>query len=300
MAIPPPPTAFKVTLNYVQFNRQWSEDFWSNQPDFPSVVAKVNNILTPATAFRHWAVYINYVRISNPFAARQSQIIHLRVADPPATLTDPAVTSTAAIYRLNTNQPGVSRSIWLRGLRADSIGRRQSTGQDFPAGGLDSGVQAYWTALVANGFGVLSLVPVDTSDNKRHPIPSITVLAPPMAGSPSQVQINTPDVYSVNATNRVILYRINQKLFPGLSGHFTVQPAVGNFIPQGYLTPMEAGTYNLTGAAFRAENYRFSSFIYNVSGQTNNCQFVEFDRRDTKGGPSSTRGRSRAKIRRSA
>jgi hypothetical protein len=296
----PNPSAFKVTLQYIQFNRKWNEDFWVSASDVASVVPKVNAILTPAMLFRHPACYINYVRISNPFAQRQSQILHQQIPLLTPGSIVPEVTSTAAIYRLNTSNFGVSRSIWLRGLPNASVQRRPTTGQDYPGGSLDAGVQAYYQALVDQGFGVLSLVPTDTTDNKRHPINSITVLAPPQPGTPSQVQINTPDVYVTQTPARVVLYRIPQKLFPALSGHFTIQPAVGSFIPQGYLTPLTAASYNVVGAAFRQELYRFSAFIANAVGQTNNCQFVEFDRRDTQGGPSSTRGRSRARIRRSA
>jgi hypothetical protein len=161
-------------------------------------------------------------------------------------------------------------------------------------------VQSYYAALVAQGFGILSLVPQDSGENKRHPISSITVLPPPQAGAQSQIQVNTPDTYTTQTPPRVVIYRVPQKLFPGLTGHFTITPAMGSFVPQGYLTLLQPATYNMTGSAFRQELYRFSSFISNPPGLTDNCQFVEFDRRDTKGGPSSTRGRSRARIKRSA
>lgn len=295
----PNPTAFKCTLQFKQFDRVWNEDFWSGASTLSQAITKTRAILSAATAFRHSATYISYFRVSNPFAQRQAQIVHLQV--PLSTPTgEPSVTSVSAIYRMNTENAGVSRSIWLRGLPANAVARRAATGQDYPAGSLDAGVQSYFAALVAQGFGILSLVPTDTGDNKRHPISSITVLPPPQAGAQSQVQINTPDVYLTQTPPRVILYRIPQKLFPGLTGHFTITPAVGNFIPQGYLTPLAPATYNMTASAFRQELYRFSGFLANPAGLTDNCQFVEFDRRDTKGGPSSTRGRSRAKIRRSA
>lgn len=296
----PNPAVFKVTIQYVQFTRVWNEDFWWGGSVFAQCINAVEQILTPALLFRHPACFINYVRISNPFQARQSQIIHQRVPLLTPGSIQPEVTSTAAIYRMNTNVAGVSRSIWFRGLPNASVARRPTTGQDYPAGNLDAGVQSYYSALIANGFGVLSLVPVDTGDNKRHPITSVTILPPPQAGAPSQVQINTPDTFVTQTPARVILYRIPQKLLPGLTGHFTITPSAGSFIPQGFLTPLAAATYNMVGSAFRQELYRFSNFIPNISGQTNNCQFVEFDRRDTKGGPSSTRGRSRARIRRSA
>jgi hypothetical protein len=294
----PNPNAFKVTLQYIQFNRVWNEDFWWAGTGLLSAIQKTRTILSAATALRHTAVYINYFRVSNPFAARQSEIIHQQI--PQNTPTgEPEVTAVAAIYKMSTNTPGVLRSIWLRGLPAGSVKRRITTGQDYPGGSLEAQVQAYYAALCAADFGIMSLVPVDTGDNKRHPITSITVLPPPQAGALSQVQINTPDVYVTQTPPRVILYRIPQKLFPGLTGHFTITPAVGSFIPQGYLTPLAPATYNLTSASFRQELYRFSPFTPNPSGSTDNCQFVEFDRRDTKGGPSSTRGRSRAKITRS-
>lgn len=295
----PNPTVFKVTLQYIQFSRKWNEDFWLQEAVMATAITKTRAILSAATAFRHTACYINYARISNPFAARQSQIIHTNI--PSGTPTgEPSVTAVAAIYRLNTSNAGVSRSIWLRGLPANAVARRASTGQDYASGTLEAGVQAYYAALVAQGFGTMSLVPQDNSDNKRHPIDSITVLAPPRPGALSQVQINTPDIYVTQTPPRVVLYRIPQKLFPGLAGHFTINPALGSFIPQGYLTPLAEGTTNLLGSAFRQELYRFSGFVANPSGLTDNCQFVEFDRRDTAGGPSSTRGRSRAKIRRSS
>lgn len=295
----PNPAVFKVTMQYVQFSRVWNEDFWWGGSTMSQAIAKTRLILSAATAFRHTATYINYFRVSNPFARRQAQIIHLQV--PLSTPTgEPSVTAVAAIYRMNTETSGVSRSIWLRGLPANAVARRAATGQDYPSGTLDAGVQAYFAALVANGFGVMSLVPTDSGDNQRHPISSITVLPPPQAGAQSQVQVNTTDVYTTQAPPRVILYRVPQKLFPGLTGHFTIRPAVGSFIPQGYLTPLAPATYNMTASAFRQELYRFSAFQANPSGLTDNCQFVEFDRRDTKGGPSSTRGRSRARIRRSA
>lgn len=295
----PNPNVFKVTLQYVQFNRVWNEDFWWGGSTISGAISATRNILSAALAFRHTATYVNFFRVSNPFAQRQAQIVHQSI--PLSTPTgEPSVTSVAAIYRMNTVTGGVSRSIWLRGLPASSVARRAATGQDYPAGTLDAGVQGYFAALVANNFGVMSLVPSDTSDNKRHPISSITVLAPPQAGAQSQIQINTPDVYVTQTPPRVILYRIPQKLFPGLTGHFTITPALGSFVPQGYLTPLAPATYNMTASAFRQELYRFSTFLPNPPGLTDNCQFVEFDRRDTKGGPSSTRGRSRAKIRRSA
>jgi hypothetical protein len=295
----PNPAVFKVTLQFVQFNRVWNEDFWWGGSTLSNAIMATNDILSAALAFRHSACYINYFRVSNPFAQRQADIIHQQI--PQLTPTgEPSVTAVAAIYSLKTVTGGVKRAIWLRGLPANAVARRPSTGQDYPAGTLEAGVQAYFAALVNKGFGVMSLVPTDSSDNKRHPITSITVLAPPQAGAPSQVQINTPDVYVTQTPPRVILYRVPQKLFPGLTGHFTITPAVGSFIPQGYLTPLAPATYNLTATAFRQELYRFSQFQTNPPGLTSNCQFVEFDRRDTKGGPSSTRGRSRAKIKRSA
>jgi hypothetical protein len=295
----PNPNVFKVTIQYVQFSRVWNEDFWCGTSTLSDAISKTRAVLTAATAFRHTATYVNFFRVSNPFAQRQSQIVHQQV--PLSTPTgEPSVTAVSAIYRLNTNTAGVSRSIWLRGLPANAVARRAATGQDYPAGTLEAGVQAYFAALAANSFGVMSLVPSDAGDNKRHPITSITVLAPPQAGAQSQVQINTPDPYVTQTPPRVVLYRIPQKLFPGLTGHFTITPAVGSFIPQGYLTPLAPATYNQTASAFRQELYRFSTFLPNPAGSTDNCQFVEFDRRDTKGGPSSTRGRSRARIRRSA
>jgi len=295
----PNPNVFKVTLQYVQFSRVWNEDFWWGGSTIGQAISATRNILSAATAFRHTACYVNFFRVSNPFAQRQSQIVHLTV--PSGTPTgEPSVTAVAAIYRMNTAVAGVSRSIWLRGLPAAAVARRAATGQDYPSGTLEAGVQAYFSALITNGFGVMSLVPSDAGDNKRHPITSITVLAPPQAGAMSQVQVNTADTYVTQTPPRVVLYRIPQKLFPGLTGHFTITPAVGQFIPQGYLTPLAPATYNMTASAFRQELFRFSPFLANPSGTTDNCQFVEFDRRDTKGGPSSTRGRSRAKIRRSA
>lgn len=295
----PNPAVFKITLQYVQFNRRWNEDFWWGGSTMAESITKTTNILSAATAFRHTACYISYFRVSNPFAQRQADIIHQFI--PQNTPTgEPSVTAVSAIYSLKTNVGGVKRSIWLRGLPANAVARRPSTGQDYPGGTLEAGVQAYFSTLVANGFGVMSLVPTDSGDNKRHPITSITVLPPPQAGAMSQVQINTPDVYVTQTPPRVILYKIPQKLFPGLSGHFSITPAVGSFIPQGYLTPLAPATYNLTASAFRQELYRFSPFLANPPGLTTSCQFVEFDRRDTAGGPSSTRGRSRARIKRSA
>lgn len=286
--------SFKVTIRYIQYNRTWNEDFWWGGSNIGSLVAAVSNILSPATAFRHPSTYINYVRITNPFAQRQSQILHQSIPILTPGNIQPEVTSTAAIYRMNTENLGVSRSIWARGLPNASVARRPGSGQDYPAGTLDAGMQAFFTALQQNGFGILSLVPVDSGDNKRHPISSITVNAN------KTVTVNTPDTYVTQTPARVVLYRIPQKLFPALKGHFTIIPAVGNFLIEGYSSPLAAGDYPLVGAAFRQELYRFSAFIPNLPGTTNNCQFVEFDRRDTAGGPSSTRGRSRTAIRRSA
>lgn len=286
-------TAFtRVSFRYRSYDRKWWEVFGNSNTNFAQIASTLENIVAKAVAFRHASVYVSHVRISNPFAQRQSQILH--ISNPGRTIGSsvPETTANAAIYEFAGTDAGVKRHIWLRGLKEADVRRLPGTGQDVQANDLSTLIAAYYESLRAATFGIPNVQPVDTTGNKRHAIDSITVL--PL----ERVKCNVSEAFVTGDRKRMILYKIDQKLFPGLRGRFTVTSDATGFIPQGYLTPLPEGTYPLQAAAFRKEEYRFTPFRANTLTDTG-ATFLGFDRRDTAGGPLDTRGRGRPVIRRS-
>lgn len=278
----------RVAFRFRQYDNAWWEVYGSARSSITDALNDAANVRTEIVSFRHPSVYVSHVRASNPFAPRQAEIRHFTVPDrAPGASPEPDVTSTAAIYEFAGSDAGVKRHVWFRGLNDRDVERRSSTGADLPSGALTGGVQALFDALRANNFGIPNVVPVDAGDNKRHTITTITVL--PLGF----VKLTSADAFTLNSDKRVILYQINQKFFPGLTGRFTVTSDASAIYPKGYVTPLPEGEYPQQTGAFRNETWRFSSF--RAAGAT----FLHFDRRDTAGGPLATRGRSRAVIRRS-
>lgn len=278
---------FRVALRYKQYDRRWWEVFGSNKSTIQQIMDLRFALRDAALAFRHPSVYLSHVRVSNPFAPRQADIKHFDNPNAPIGTAVPETTSNSGIYEFAGTDAGVKRHIWIRGLREADVKRRPSTGVDFEAGDLHAGVVAYFDYLRTNGFGIPNVQPVDGTANARHPIDSITVL--PLR----KVKCNVSEAFVLGDRKRVILYRIEQKLFPGLRGRFTVTADATGFVPIGYSAALPEGTYELTGAAFRKEEFRFTPFV------SDGCTFLAFDRRDTSGGPLDTRGHSRPLIRRS-
>lgn len=277
----------RVAIRYRSYDRYWWEIFGRAGTSFDAVVPGLAELIAASLACRHPSCYVQYVRLSNPFAPRQAQIEHITQPELTIGSTKAAVTSTAAIYQFKGADLGTKRQIWIRGLRDSDVTRRASNGQDLTAGTLDANVRSYFNVLLAQNYGIPNLFPVDGSDNKRHPIDSITVL--PLG----VCRINTTDTFVMGTRNRLLLYKIPQKLFPGLKGQITGKADAGSITLQGYTSRLAEGVYEMTGAAFRKAEYRFSQF------KANSASFLAFDRRDTAGGPLSTRGSSRALIRRS-
>lgn len=277
----------RVAFRFRSYDRRWWEVHGNSNADFGIIASQFPALIPLSLAFRHASVYVSHVRISNPLAPRQAQIFH--IANPARVIGSsvPETTSVSAIYEFRGTDLGVKRHIWLRGLREADVRRYPNTGVDNPQGDLPSQVTSYYNFLRTNGYGIPNLYPIDTGDNKRHPINSITVL--PL----QQVRLNVSEAYVLGARKRIVLYKIPQKLFPGLRGRFTVTEVTGGLVPQGFLTPLPVGDYPLVGAAFRKEEFRFSAYL------TDGSTFLAFDRRDTQGGPLDTRGHSRALIRRS-
>lgn len=281
------PLFMRVAYRYRQYDRYWWEVHATSDTSLDTIKGKFGPVISASLACRHPAVTCVKVRIANPFAPRQGDIDRPIVPGSAVGTNVPDPTSVAGIYSLRTVLAGVKRSLFLRGLPRASVTRLPSTGADVPGGDLPNDIKTYFAALRAANYGVASLVPQDNAENKRWTISSATVL--PL----QQVKLNFMGAPTFNALKRVVLYQIPQKLFPGLSGRFTVVNDATSFIPQGYLTPMAEGDYPFVGAAFRMENWRFSAY------GTQDPVFLAFDRRDTKGGPLDSRGRSRSRIRRS-
>lgn len=277
----------RVAIRFRQYDMKWWEVYGCSTLDFPTLAAAVRNLVAPALAFRHPACYISHFRITNPFAARQSQIVHINNPGNPIAGTIPETTSNACVCELAGDVAGVTRRVWFRGLREADVRRYPNTGVDYMAGDLSAQVNSYFAAMRAINFGIPNVQPQDSGDNARHPIPSVTVL--PL----QRVRLNCPEAFVLGARKRVILYRISQKYFPGLRGRFTVTADGLGIYPVGYLTPMPEGSYPINNAAFRKEEYRFTPF------KADGLTFLAFNRRDTAGGPLDSRGHSRSLIRRS-
>lgn len=277
----------RVAFRFKQYDQRWWEVYGTSVTDFGTAMASAEALVPLSIAFRHPACYISTIRITNPFAQRQSQIKH--VANPARVIgtTIPETTSNAGIYELAGTDAGVARRVWFRGLRNSDVRRYPNTGEDYPTGDLPGQVASFFAELRTRLYGIPNVQPVDSSDNARHPIPSVTVL--PL----QKVRLNVSEAFVLGARKRVILYRISQKFFPGLRGRFTVTADGLGIYPQGYLTPMPEGNYPLNNAAFRKEEYRFTPF------RDGGCTFLAFNRRDTAGGPLASRGHSRSLIRRS-
>jgi hypothetical protein len=278
----------RLAIRFRSYDRKWTEVWGSSRSNIEDVLSDASNITSAALAFRHPSVYIQYYRASNPLAPRQARSVNVPSPTLAIGSTLPETTAVSALYQLLGSDVGTKRNVWLRGLKEADVRRVPSTGADQPANNLDALVQAYYQALRTNNFGIGNLQPVDGTTNARHPIASITV------GALGVCTVNSAEGFTVGVPPRMVLYRIDQKFFPGLKGRFSIIASGASFQVVGYTSPMPVGTYGVVGASFRTEQYRFSSFR-NVP-----ATFLAFNTRDTSGGPLSSRGRSPAKIKRSS
>lgn len=280
-------TFFRVALRFRQYDRTWWEVFGSGDTEIATIKPKLLTVVTAALAFRHPAVYCSNVRISNPLAARQADVVRLNIAATPVGTTVPSPTSESVNYQLQANTVGVKRTIWFRGLKASQLKRTPSNGQDYLDGDLPTLITAYYEACRAANFGIPSLFPVDNGDNRRWSIDSITVLPQ------KKIKINFTGAPVWGSRNRVLIYKVPQRMFPGLNGQWTTTHDATGFIPIGFESELPVDTYPISGGAFRKAEYRFSVFA--EGGST----FLNIDKRDTRGGPLDARGRSKTKIKRS-
>jgi hypothetical protein len=276
----------RVAFRYKQYDRAWWEVHATQDTNFDTVKNKLQAVITASLAVRHPSVFCAYVRVSNPFSPRQAITFRFPITIPVTPSFQPSVTSTSANYKLLGDNDGVKRTVWIRGLNAGDVTRNTITGQDVPGGNLPANVNAYYAALRAANYGIPSLYPASTANYQTWPIDSISVL------TLKRVKVNFTGAPVFGDKKRVIIYRVPQKLFPGLRGTFTVANDATGFIPRNFSSELAVGDYELVGATFRTAEFRFSSY------KTGNPEFLNFDRRDTKGGPLDGRGRARAVIRR--
>jgi hypothetical protein len=274
----------KIVLQYVQFNQDWKEVFYSNAAS----VQAASKLITPAfiaTALelRGLGTYIAGVRVSDVAQPRSVSVQRLTTA-PVVTGTTPNDSkNVCAVYRLVTAALNLSRPIFLRGLADSATERSGVTGQDIPSASLRNAVNGYIAAMNFSGLMVRALLPI-TGVNPYAFYPIANLIVNP--GGTVTVVVNGP--LQLGVTGRVILSQFDPKMWPGLNGHYLAQnPASPNFNIS-YISRNPPATYPIARGRYRVEEYRYD--LIDLGQPNGQSFFVSLGSRNTQNGPFGGRG----------
>lgn len=276
---------YKMVFQFTQPDKGFSEVYYRVASDLAGAAEMDLDFRQRAVRFRTNLTVLRKVRISNVANNRDAVVVNINLStDVP--IQEPDIAGAAGVYTLVSTSPSGRRSVWFRGLNDNSIKRNQTTGVDVPGAAFTTGVQDWLNALATQGFVIRMLTKVDGITTRFTPITSIVV------SSTQFVEVNMPVGWTLNASGRVIISQLDEKLFPGLNGHWTAQNVVGTSFTVAYKSPLPAQTYFLTKGRLRPEEYVTGAISSTLS------TFNHFSTRDTGKNPLGGRGRRSTKLRR--
>lgn len=278
---------FKVVLQFTQPSRGWEEVYYKEASTLADAARFQGQIMWSCLAFRSKLTVLNKVTFSDVENNRVSSILRKNYSQTDSA-GSPDVASTSAVYTLNAPSTGGKRSVWFRGLRDEDVLRSGVTGVDAPSAFLRNGVQSFIVQLTAENYMIRSLMPLTVAPMIYSSILAVTV------GAPGIVTLNVPSTWTATTSNRIIVSQVDNKLFPGLNGHWAIQSSTGTTIVLPYRSHLPSGVYPMTKARTRPEEYQYGRISDVLFG------FNKFGSRDTGKNPLGGRGRRSPLIRRSA
>jgi hypothetical protein len=271
---------FKVVFQFTQFNKGWTEVFYTTASDLATAANIGPALKSAAIAVRDSTVVFQKIRVSDVANNRSSTVLQVgyQLTTPS---TGPETTAVAALINLASTTPPASRKLWLRGLGDLQVQRNPNTGQANPTAVLIQAINDYILRLNLNGFSIRSLTRLGPPPNNYTNILSIT----PLVGG-GTVTLNVAPGPVLNVGQLITISLVNQKSFQGLKGLFSVLAATATTVVVGYNSTL-VGPVLLTKGRFRQANYQYGIIQQAGSG------FVDFVTRSTGKSPLGGRGAKR-------
>lgn len=278
---------FKEIWQYTQGDRGFTEVYYSIASTLASAATFPTGLINAAINLRNELTVLRKIRISDVANNRSSVVVNIN-RSPTVAGDGPDIVSTSAILTLNAPETGARRSLWLRGLDDGQVKRDPITGVDRPTAGLQTAMNTWIRQLANAGYHVQSLKKLGTAPLIYARISSITV------SGPGSILLTMPTGFELTTSKRIILSQIDNKLFPGLNGHWAATAVTSNTLTVGYNSHLANSTYLLTKGRSRPEEYQYGPIVASVSG------FNKFGSRDTGRSPLGGRGRRGTRLSRSA
>jgi hypothetical protein len=271
---------FKIVYQYTQPNKGWTETFYRTATDLPTAATQLPQVYLRALFMRDTLTVLNKIRISDVLNNRSSLVVPVNVSGPPGS-AGPEGAGVAALVNLVSTTPPSSRKLWVRGIQDLMFNRIAASGVDNPSAGLINAINDWITYLAQYGYTIRSLAKVGAPPNNYITINSVGVV------SPGSVNLNVTAGAVLATGQQIVVNQVNQKLFPGLKGIFSVGICTATVVPIPYNSTMPIAIYPLTKGRFRQVNYNYGAISVTGSG------FSNFSTRSTGKNPLGGRGARR-------
>jgi hypothetical protein len=279
---------FKEIWQYTQAEHGFTEVYYSNATNLSQAADFPSTQINLALAMRDRLTFLRKIRVSDVANNRTTVVIPINRAGTATSSEGPDVCSTTAVVTLSSTSVGSRRQLWLRGLNDADVMRFNGSGLDNISPILRAGINAWIAYLARTGYVIQSLRKLTVPPNAYSRVISITV------ATPGAVTVQMAAGWSATSTNRVILSQIDQKLFPGINGHWAISNVASTVFTIAYNSHLANGTYTLTKGRSRPEEYEYGAITAGISG------FNKFGSRDTGRSPLGGRGRRSSLVHRSA
>lgn len=287
--------ALKVTIFYNQFNRGWTETWYTNGSSLPSTIPVADyNALDASIKIRGIGTNIYAIRYSVEGGAGNSITFPTKnsfeavgVNQWNGTSTPPEPVSTTAVYKL-IGSNGLRKRIFLRGLQ-DSDVVRDEQGADVPSAHLNQSVANYFSLAMTAGWSIRQ---VQTPRNTNISYQSVVSLTP-VPGNPNQTTVlfQGEQIFTATPLTFARFAAIPTDDVPGFP---RIAPVLATTAAPG---PTIIITYRLRGnAAYAPAKMRLIKLAYNYLPFTSNV-FERFSEHKTGRPFGSLRGRSRSAVR---
>jgi hypothetical protein len=276
---------FRVVWQFIDNNgSQWNEVYYRDAS---------NALLASQTGFALAQARIALMHpLSKLLKIRSSQVDASRVTGatnfnwngtyPDPNNAGPATAGDAIVCSLSA-APSGTRKIWMRGCADSAIQRQATSGEDYLSAGVKALLDAWFSALAANSYGLRTLKPQTPGPLQNNKI--MNVDATGTTGT-AAVTVQAAPLYVVGS--RVIIGGCSKKDLPAINGRWTVLATAGNVVTIGYQTPQNSSVPGGNGY-MRAEQYNPIAVFDPAS-----CAFSHFGTRTTKNPITRSRGARRA------
>jgi hypothetical protein len=217
---------FKMVITLNSAGNGWTETYYSGLANLTAI----DNAFTPLFYSRcaSWRSALTSVEevsfrdVDNLRAAVNYSPFGSVV--PPHVVSSPDVVSTDALFRLRSENPFKTRSVWLRGLRDEDV-VRDALGNSVPSANITSNANSWFNYLKATWQICIRYVAPPTGANA----PRTVLTVKPNALNIQQSDIITQQAHGFVAGDRVFFGQLPQHQLAALRGYFTVVAAPDAF-----------------------------------------------------------------------